>query len=102
MTGKLSWWRRGRAARDVATCREVGRVLQSYLDGHVDELTARRVARHLELCRRCGMEAQTYSEIKRSLARRGGDVDPEVVERLRSFGSELIERGPEEPPEERA
>lgn len=68
MTGKLSWWRRARTGREVATCREVGRVLQAYLDGHVDELTARRVARHLEMCRRCGMEASTYAEIKRSLA----------------------------------
>lgn len=102
MTGKLSWWRRARTGREVATCREVGRVLQAYLDGHVDELTARRVARHLEMCRRCGMEASTYAEIKRSLARRGADVDPVVVERLRDFGTQLIEHDDDEPPQERA
>jgi anti-sigma factor RsiW len=99
MTGKLSWWRRARPGRDAATCREVGRVLQSYLDGQVDELTARRVARHLEMCRRCGMEASTYTEIKRSLARHGAAVDPEVVGRLRDFGTQLIERDADEPPE---
>lgn len=99
MTEKLSWWRRMRPVSDVASCREVGRVLQSYLDGHVDELTARRVARHLEMCRRCGMEAETYAEIKRGLARRGGDVDPEAVARLRAFGARLVESSPEDPPE---
>lgn len=99
MTQRLPWWRRVPPARDVATCREVGRVLQSYLDGHVDELTARRVTRHLAMCRRCGMEAETYTEIKRALARRGEGVDPDAVARLRAFGAQLVEGSPDDPPE---
>lgn len=89
----LSWYRRMVGSPDVASCMQVGRQLQSYLDGHVDDLAAARVARHLELCRRCGMKAELYRQIKDSLARRGTAVDPDAVARLRAFGEELIERG---------
>lgn len=99
MTMRQPWWRRMRGGADEASCHEVARVLQSYLDGHVDEVTARRVARHLEVCRRCGLEAETYTRIKDALARRGG-VDPEAVERLRAFGAQLVESGPDDPREE--
>lgn len=93
MTGRraLSIWQRLRGDRDVASCREVTRALQSYLDGEVDDLTARRIGRHLERCRRCGLHAQTYAEIKQALGRRGvGQVDPAAVERLRAFGTQLL------------
>lgn len=76
--------------RTMASCREVGRVLQSYLDGEVDEVTARRVARHLEACRRCGLEAVTYVEIKRALAERSSAVPQDAVIRLRQFAEQLI------------
>jgi len=92
---RMPWWRRVRGNREVASCMEVGRVLQAYLDGHVDELTARRVGRHLEMCRRCGLEAETYTQIKTALARRG-DVDPEAVARLRAFGQSLMDSDPDE------
>lgn len=78
-----------RRSERPARCREVGRVLQRYLDGEVDELTAQRVARHLQDCLRCGMTADTYAQIKRSLAERG-QVDPHVVNRLRAFGQRLV------------
>ena len=92
---QLSMWVRMRGTPDVASCREVARALQSYLDGEVDELTARRVGRHLERCRRCGLEAQTYAEIKQALSRRGpGVVDPAAVERLRAFGDQLLDADP--------
>jgi anti-sigma factor RsiW len=73
-------------------CLQVMRVLQSYLDGETDELTARRVAAHLEDCHRCGLDAAAYREIKNALARRG-TPDPSVVDRLRSFGESLLEPG---------
>lgn len=76
-----------------ATCAEVAEVLQSYLDGHVDDLTERRVRRHLEHCRRCGLEAETYQAIKDALARRGREVDTQSRERLRAFGERLAEEG---------
>lgn len=98
MSRQLSMWQRMVGGRDVASCREVGRVLQSYLDGHVEEVTARRVSRHLEGCRRCGMEARTYREIKQALARQGAPVDPEALARLRSFGDELLASGGDDLP----
>ena len=75
-------------------CMQVGRRLQRYLDGDVDDLTARRIRRHLEDCRRCGMKAATYTEIRASLARRGRDVPGDAVTRLRAFGERLVHDGP--------
>ncbi|MBW3536495.1 MAG: zf-HC2 domain-containing protein [Actinobacteria bacterium] len=83
-------WRRG----GEASCAEVAQVLQSYLDGRVDDLTARRVRRHLEHCRRCGLEAETYEAIKAALARRSHQVDTDALQRLRAFAQRLGEQGP--------
>lgn len=78
----------------MASCREVGRVLQAYLDGQVDEVTARRVGTHLEACRRCGMEAHVYEELKQALARHAPNVDAALVERVQAFGRELVNAPP--------
>jgi anti-sigma factor RsiW len=86
---------RPRADRPL-NCRQVGRLLQRYLDREVDDLTARRIMRHLEDCRRCGLEAAAYTQIKASLARRGGTVPDDAVERLREFGERLLREGPPE------
>jgi anti-sigma factor RsiW len=69
-------------------CMQVARILQSYLDGQADEVTARRVAAHLEDCRRCGLEAAVYREIKHSLAGREAPA-ADAVARLRGFGEAL-------------
>ncbi|MGH9138576.1 MAG: zf-HC2 domain-containing protein [Acidimicrobiales bacterium] len=74
-------------------CRQVGKRLQRYLDGDIDELTARRILHHLEDCRRCGLEAAAYAAIKASLARRG-EVADDAVARLREFGERLLREGP--------
>jgi anti-sigma factor RsiW len=74
-------------------CMQVGRRLQRYLDDDLDDLTARRIMRHLEDCRRCGMEATAYTEIKASLARRGTDIPDAAVTRLRAFGERLVHDG---------
>jgi len=70
-------------------CPEVGRLLQRYLDGEIDEVKAQRIARHLEDCRRCGMKAETYAAIKRSLREHRPEVPADAVERLRAFGQQL-------------
>jgi anti-sigma factor RsiW len=97
--------RRMWGSKDMASCMQVMRELQSYLDGHVDEVTARRLANHLEACRRCGLEAATYREIKASLARRATRLDSGALDRLRAFGAALAaapldedESGPAPPP----
>lgn len=89
-------WIRRHRKDDEATCAEVAAVLQVYLDGMTDDLTARRVRRHLERCRRCGLEADTYEAIKDALSRRGSDVDAESLVRLREFGENLLTEGPNE------
>ncbi|MEU3177256.1 zf-HC2 domain-containing protein [Streptomyces albidoflavus] len=68
---------------------QVARLLQSYLDGETDEASARRVAAHLEDCRRCGLEASVYQEIRSALARRT-EPDSQTVERLHAFGTSLL------------
>lgn len=88
-------WRRG--DDNEASCAEVAAVLQQYLDGQVDDVTTRRVQRHLEACRRCGLEAETYTAIKDALGRRRAALDDDAVRRLRDFGRDLGElEGPEE------
>jgi anti-sigma factor RsiW len=85
---RLSW----RRSERPLNCRQVGKRLQRYLDGELDEVTAWRIASHLEDCRRCGLEVATYLEIKAVLARRG-TVDEAAVARLRDFGERLIGEG---------
>ena len=93
--GPWARWRAMRGSREVASCRQVAKALQSYLDGALDAASARRVARHLEMCRRCGLEAETYAAIKAALARDGRDVDPDAVARLREFGARLADSDPD-------
>jgi anti-sigma factor RsiW len=83
---RRSW---GRRNKPEVNCREVGRVLQSYLDGDVEEDFARKIAGHLEACRHCGLEFETYRMIKASLSARMPEVDPAAVERLRVFGERI-------------
>jgi anti-sigma factor RsiW len=77
-------------------CRRIGKVLQSYLDGNTDEHTARRVAAHLDACRRCGFEAATYRELKASLSRHGAPIDAFALTRLRVFAASLMAHSPGE------
>ena len=74
--------------RNQMSCHQVGKVLQSYLDDELDPDAARKVAAHLEDCRRCGLEAETYEALKESL-RRGAGLADEPVSRLREFGEQL-------------
>ena len=78
-------------------CHQVGEVLQQYLDEYIDADKAGRIAAHLEQCRRCGMDADTYRRIKATLAAQEPDVPAESVERLREFGERLA-RGDEPTP----
>ena len=83
---RRSWTRR---RKPEVNCREVARVLQSYLDGDVEDDFATKIAGHLEACKDCGLELETYQQIKRSLAARMPEVDPAAVERLREFGAKI-------------
>jgi anti-sigma factor RsiW len=74
-------------------CHQVAKVLQSYLDGEAPQHTSTMVAEHLEECRKCGMEADTYRAIKASIAHTyHPDAQAEdAIERLRDFVDQLAE-----------
>ncbi len=84
----------GRGPGEQLDCHAVGELLQQYLDDEIDPKRGALIAAHLEDCRRCGLEADTYEQIKRTLASQRSDVPEESVERLREFGRSLI-RGEE-------
>jgi anti-sigma factor RsiW len=84
----MLWVRRRLRPEARARCAEVARWLQRYLDGEVDARTLRLVGAHLEVCRRCGLEAETYRALKEALARRS-DPAREPVARLRAFADRL-------------
>ena len=88
--------RRFWGSKDVASCMQVMRVLQAYLDGQTDEVTARRVGNHLDACRRCGLEAATYREIKAALSRSSAPLDPSAVEHMHSFAARLAHEPPDQ------
>ncbi len=72
--------------RSVMSCEEIMEVLQGYLDGEVDEETAKKVASHLHKCAHCAPEADLYSRIKESLASKQLVVDPDVMADLHAYG----------------
>jgi anti-sigma factor RsiW len=76
----------------MSRCLRTTRVLQRYLDGELDNPSARsRVRAHLEECRRCGLDAATYRAIKHSLRTGRHDIDQLALHRLRHFTQALIE-----------
>ncbi len=75
---------------EMATCRRVGKLLQSYLDGEVDLARVELISRHLETCLKCGMNYETYSHIKHALKQgnyKNGlfHEDALALERLKRF-----------------
>ncbi len=74
-------------------CEKVAEVLQQYLDDQADDDLAHRISAHLDDCRRCGLEADTYRRIKRSLACHRGPVPDDTLARLREFGDRLSRGG---------
>jgi predicted anti-sigma-YlaC factor YlaD len=94
----MTLWRRHDVADRPLTCREVGKLLQRYLDGETDEQVTARVAEHLEDCRRCGLAADIYREIKAALARRAPTLPETTLARLRHFGQRLATEGPPDAP----
>ena len=84
---KRRFWRRNTTELN---CKEVGQVLQAFLDGELDDADAPLVAAHLDDCRMCGLESASYDRIKAALAQPMPEgADPEAIERLRAFGRDL-------------
>ena len=76
---------------EMARCLRTSRTLQRYLDGEADDLTAARVAEHLEACRRCGLQARAYQAIKEALRSGSRDADDLALRRLHAFSRSLAD-----------
>lgn len=74
-------------------CREVAKVLQSFLDGELPPEQAGLVADHVEHCDRCGIDADVYRQVKDSLAQLRSPADRDVVGRLVAFADDLVGDG---------
>ena len=88
---KAPWGFLLRSAKRPMSCDEVAKLLQHYLDDVLDDRRAVRLAAHLDDCRNCGLEAETYLQIKQSLAARRVAVPAESLDRLRTFAAQLAE-----------
>jgi anti-sigma factor RsiW len=75
--------------RGGSRCIEIGRQIQTYLDGGLDPTTATRVAAHLDACRRCGLTASDYRHLKTALADTAGAVPADAIERLHHLAADL-------------
>jgi Putative zinc-finger/Sigma-70, region 4 len=77
--------RLGRRLTAQDECHKIARLIQRYLDEEIDDQQAARVARHLKVCRDCGLAADTFQTIKAALARRRLTIDNDAVKRLTEF-----------------
>jgi anti-sigma factor (TIGR02949 family) len=76
--------------RHDPSCGEVMEVLQAYLDGEVDEATAREVAHHLDRCPPCYRESMVFRRIKVSLSHRRATIDPAVAQALHDYAHRVM------------
>lgn len=79
----MSWWRCCPPGNRLS-CLKALPLLQSFIDGELDADAAARVARHLENCRRCGLEMAIYRELQDSL-RKQIHVPEAALARLDQF-----------------
>jgi anti-sigma factor RsiW len=85
--------------RDRIECMRVKPLLQPWLDGELDDAQRRRVAEHVEACRRCGLAASTYRSLKARLRGLEQPADRDAVARLEAFIDRLgAEPGESSPP----
>lgn len=83
-------WRPDRLGTDA--CTDVARALQTYVDGELDAAPSSEVSAHLGACRRCGLEADAYAELKRSI-RNEVAPPPGAIKRLREFAEGMLADG---------
>lgn len=71
-----------------ADCMELRKEFQTHIDGELDAATAKRIEERLEACKGCGMEHETYLELKTSLTKMR-PPSPEALDRLEDFAENL-------------
>ncbi len=74
---------------DARACAEVLDALHAYLDAEIDDAGLASIDAHLDACRRCGLEIDTYRRLKDAVRSTGNGLDPTVLTRLRRFAAEL-------------
>ena len=72
-------------------CTEVGRRLQTYLDGELEDDWRERVQDHLEDCKYCGLEEEAFTAIKMDLSTLTAPAESEALARLRDFSARIAE-----------
>jgi anti-sigma factor RsiW len=80
-----------RGRNRTVRCRTVAKVVQAYLDGELADSRAVLIADHLDACRRCGMDAETWRWLKSTVAGLRPPDDPDRLGRLRAFVEQLTE-----------
>ena len=70
-------------------CIEIGRQIQTYLDGGLDPTNAAKVSSHLNACRRCGLTADDYRRLKSALAESSTPMPAEPLQRLQALAADL-------------
>jgi len=78
------------------TCSQVEAVLQQYLDSELEPREVPKVLAHLEKCKDCGLEAETYERIRSSLLQHQQAPDADSMARIRTMAHELAVSGPPE------
>jgi hypothetical protein len=74
---------------EVRRCRETEQLLQDFMDGELDVHETKYLLAHLEACRRCGLKATTYRDIKESLVRQRRALSSDTRAQLHTFLDEL-------------
>lgn len=82
------------SSEDARACAEALDALHAYLDGELEPARLARIRVHLEACRRCGLEAESYRALKRAVGNTGNGVDAAALERLRTFARGLVVPNP--------
>lgn len=72
-------------------CREVGRRLQSYLDGELDGDRMEQIKAHLDYCVECGLELDVFTAIKTDLAQLPVPAESDALQRLREFSTRVAQ-----------
>lgn len=92
MIADLSLWVKTFGTKDMTSCAKAIKLLQSALDGELDQHTLARVNRHMAACKKCGMHVRTYEAIKTSIATQGAAPLPaDVIADLQEFARNLPE-----------
>ncbi len=77
-------------AQKITSCKDVALRLQTYLDGELDDKRMDQIRAHLDACIDCGVEADTFREIKSDLGSLAQPVDADALARLKEFSARIV------------